>query len=170
MLNLCKLSLFMSLFSLVSCGSSTGNFWKNYKQDLLVENISDQGGWGGHRAMYWKSEEAEFTEEEIVAKAKENGWEMSEKTMIQEAQLTKWIYQNKPVFPLSHSGFNVHITSSSSTFEDFPRWIKSNLTVYSFKTGTLAIVPGTDEALEINGFVLISQDKKEMSVYHLWGE
>jgi len=170
MLKLLKLSVFMSLLGLFSCGNNTGNFWKNYKKELLVENISDQGGWGGHRALYWQAETGEFTEEEILAKAKENGWKMSEKTTVQEVQLKKWVYQNKPVFPLSHAGFNINVSSSSSTYENFPRWINSNLTVYSFKTGILAIVPGTDETLEVNGFVLISQDNKEMSVYHLWGE
>ncbi len=160
----------MFLLGLFSCGRSTGNFWENYKKEFLVENITDQGGWGGHKALYWKSEAAEFSEEEILAKAKENGWKMVEKNMIGEQQLKSWVYQDKPIFPLSFDGFTTNPKTSSTIFEKFPRWIKSNFTVYTFKTGNVAITPGTDEAMEINGFVLLSKDNKEMSVYHLWGE
>ena len=70
---------------------------------MLVENISDQGGWGEQRAFHWHSETAEFIDIEILAIAKENGWKMVEKTIISEPQLESWVYQTN--FPTLTLGF-----------------------------------------------------------------
>jgi hypothetical protein len=60
--------------------------------------------------------------------------------------------------------------SGNNYYEEFPHWIKSELTLYRFKTGWLIFEPGTDNATQINGFILISQDETEMSLYHCWGD
>tara|TARA_R110002096_G_scaffold429463_2_gene642355 strand:- start:4865 stop:5368 length:504 start_codon:yes stop_codon:yes gene_type:complete len=167
MLKVLRVSVFMFLMGLFSCGNTTGNFWKNYKKELLVENVSEQGGWGGHRALHWSGS---FSEEEVLNYAKEHDWNFVEEIEVKESELNSWEYMNQPIFPLSHEGFELKPSSSSNTFQHFPRWIKTSLKVYSFKTGMLAIKPGTDEAMEVNGFVVLSKDNKELSVYHLWGE
>ena len=70
---------------------------------------------------------------------------------------------------MTHLGFKPK-TFHGFSFEKFPRWINSNLTVYKFKTNFITIKPGTDNSIEENGFIVISEDKTEMSLYNLWGE
>jgi hypothetical protein len=145
-------------------------FWKNYQKDLLVKNVSDQGPYGGHRAVYWKSDKANtFKTDNILDFAKRNGWTLVDSSKFDNDQTSKWTYNEQAVFPLTNVGFsdtllnNVHLT-------DFPRWFGGQLTVYKFKTGWVTIEPGTDNSIEENGFVVINSDRTEMAVYHLWGE
>lgn len=42
-------------FAFASCNKPIpAAFWKNYKHDFIVKNISDDGPYGGHSAIYWK--------------------------------------------------------------------------------------------------------------------
>ena len=157
---------------LVACNKAvpTG-FWKDFKSDHLQKNISDQGPWGGHRAMYWKSsDENIFTAKQVIDFATKNGWELVDSSKFLADSLVGWTYGNKNIFPLSSEGFVPHYTMTTSEFEHFPRWTTSGLSVFAFKTGWVSIQPGTDNSNEINGFVTISDNGKEISVYHLWGE
>src|ERR1044071_9564342 len=123
------------LVGLLSCSHATpGSFWENYKKDILKESESDQGPYGGHRMIYWKSNERSFDPDEVVDFAKENGWELVD-------------------------------TVSLAAYP--PRWIKGDVTVYAFKTGWLLINPGDGETNEINGFVVLKDDRTEMEVYHI---
>ncbi len=133
--------------------------------------MSDQGTNGGHKAMYWKKELPDiFNARDVISFAKKNGWELSDSLEIPTDQLKTWHYNNKPIFPLSYSGFAKTPTVNKSEYSNFPRWINKGLKVYLFKTGWLTYEPGTDNSIEVNGFVLISNEGNELSVYHLWGE
>jgi len=79
------------------------------------------------------------------------------------------MYNNKEVFPLTSTGFSDTLLNDSH-LTDFPRWFGGQVKVYKFKTGWVAIEPGTDNTIEENGFVIINSDKREIAVYHLWGE
>ena len=155
----------------ISCNKATPTgFWKNYKTDLLVKNFSDQGPFGGHRAVYWKSENLlRFDTKNILDFATKNGWTLTDSSEFDQNHTVKWIYNNKEIFPLSSTGFNDTI-KSISTYNYFPRWFGGQLKLYKFKTGWETIEPGTDNSIEENGFVLLNQDKSELAVYHLWGE
>jgi hypothetical protein len=165
------LGLFTSTFAFISCDrkAPTG-FWKNYKTDLLVKIISDQGPYGGHRAVHWKSEmPLTFDTKKVLDFAAKNGWTLTDSSAFDQNQTKKWTYNNKEIFPLSSRGFNDTI-KNISTYSYFPRWFGGQLKVYKFKTGWMTIEPGTDNSIEENGFVLLNQDKSELAVYHLWGE
>ena len=155
----------------ISCNKTTPTgFWKNYKTDLLEKNISDQGPYGGHRAVYWKAEKPlTFETKNILDFAAKNGWTLTDSSEFDQTQTIKWTYNNKGIFPLSNTGFNDTI-KSISTYNYFPRWFGGQLKLYKFKTGWVTIEPGTDNSIEENGFVLLNQDKSELAVYHLWGE
>jgi hypothetical protein len=84
-------------------------------------------------------------------------------------ELKQWEEDEMPIFPLSNKGFNPH-PAENAAFRNFPRWINSDLTVFSFKTQWLSVQPGSDSSTVANGFVLISADGQKMSVYHIWGE
>ena len=154
-----------------SCDKATpASFWKNYQKDCLVRNITDQGPYGGHRAVYWKSDKAHtFKSANALDFATKNGWTLIDSSKFDYEQTNKWTYNRQTIFTLTHMGFsdtllnNAHLT-------DFPRWFGGQLTVYKFKTGWVAIEPGTDSSVEENGFVVINEYGTEMAVYHLWGE
>jgi len=158
-------------FIYISCNKITpAGFWNNYKKDLLINTVSDQGPWGGHRAMHWKNnKENTFNSGKILEFASKNGWTLIDSAEFSQDQTTKWVYENKPIFPLSHTGMS-DTAKSISTYEYFPRWFGGQIKIYGFETGWVSIDPGTDDSMEENGFVIINNDGTEMAVYHLWGE
>ena len=154
-----------------SCSKATpAGFWKNYRKDLLVKNISDQGPYGGHRAVYWKSDEANtFRSANVLVFARKNGWTFVDSSEFNSDHTNKWTYNNKAVFPLTSIGFSDTLLNDAH-LTDFPRWFGGQVRVYTFKTGWVQIEPGTNNSVEENGFIVINSDGTEMSVYHLWGE
>jgi hypothetical protein len=165
--------LFLTLvltLAFARCNKTPAGFWKNYKKDLLLKNISDQGPYGGHRAIYWKSDKTNtFTSAHVLDFAKKNGWALVDSSSYNSDQTNKWTYNNKAVFPLTSTRFSdAHWNDAHLT--DFPRWFGGQVKVYKFKTGWVTIEPGTDNSIEENGFAVISSDGTEMAVYHLWGE
>ena len=165
-----SLTLFWTL-AFVSCNKATpAGFWKNYKSNLLVKNISDQGPNGGHRAMYWKADNANtFNSNNVLDFAKKNGWTLIDSSEFNQDQTNKWTYNNKAIFPLTSTGFSDTLLNDAH-LDNFPRWFGGQMKIYKFKTGWVTIEPGTNNSIEENGFVLIKDDKKEMAAYHLWGD
>ena len=89
-------------------------FWEDYETKLLVTNISDQGPYGGHIAIYWKSDKLSgFHTGDILDFAIKNGWTLADSAAFGQLLTGKWIYDNKQVFPLSSTGFN----DKSKTFQ-----------------------------------------------------
>ena len=167
-----KLIVFCSLiFGMLSCNNPTpSGFWTDFQKDYLIENISDQGLNGGHKALYWKSNKSgTFTSSIIIEYATKNGWKLSDSLDFNPRELEKWFYDSSPIFPLSYTGFSSNPTHNS-TYKKFPRWVDTDLKVYAFKTPWVVFEPGTDNSTETNGFVILSNRGEEMSVYHLWGE
>ena len=66
------------IFAFTSCNKATpAGFWRNYKKSLLVNDISEQGLYGGHRAVYWKSGITNsFTSADVLDFARKNGWKL----------------------------------------------------------------------------------------------
>ena len=157
---------------LVSCQHyMPAGFWKDFQKKFLIEDISDQGPYGGHRAMYWKSiRQGTFNAQAILAFAAHHDWKFFDSSKISAHDLAAWHYCRQPIFPLSEEGFDSLCTMNSSIYNYFPRWIASDLTLYRFQTGWVAINPGTAEANQAYGYVIINDNRAEMSVYYLWGE
>ncbi len=168
------LLVFLSMMiSLPACRSTTpAGFWSNFHNDLLIKNLSDQGPWGGHRAMHWQSDKQQtFTAKDVLAFASSKGWIFTDSSYFTSLEVKRWVNTGSDVFPLSYDGFHASVSGVNNMKNlDFPRWIYSDCTVFSFKTGWVVYEPGTENSTEVNGFVLLSQDGKEMSVYQLWGE
>lgn len=159
------------IFLLSSCSKLIpAEFWKNYKTELIVENVNDQGPYGGNRAIYWKTKTVNtFDSTNVIEFAEENGWELTGKEKFKSEIIRNWKIENKLIFPLSYLGFQPKL-ENDETYQNFPRWINSNITLYKFKTNFITIEPGTDNSTEENGFILINENETEMSVYSLWGE
>lgn len=161
----------ISTLFFISCNNLIPTaFWEDFAKEFIVENISDQGPYGGHRAMYWKTDiKKTFDPEKIMEFAKENGWILTVTEKINSESMKNWYENGKNVFPLTSQGFKPEVMEDNIS-EDFPRWINSDITIYKFKTNFVTIEPGTDNSNEENGFVIVNNDGTEMSVYNLWGE
>src|SRR4051812_43263191 len=106
-----------------SCNKVTpAGFWKNYRGDLLVKDLSDQGPNGGHRSAYWKSDKTNaFNSANVLDFARKNGWTLVDSSTFNGDETNKWTYNNKAVFPLTSIGFSdKHLNDANLT--DFPRW------------------------------------------------
>lgn len=137
---------------------------------MLEKNISDQGPYGGHRAMHWKSDKPNtFSSNNALDFADKNGWTVVDSSEVHEEQTNTWTYNRQAIFPLTSIGFSDTVLNNTQ-LEHFPRWFGGQIKLYRFKTGWVTIEPGTDNSIEENGFVLINNDRTEMAVYHLWGE
>ena len=161
----------LSLTILLSCDSvMPGGFWDEFEQDLQVEKQSDQGPWGGTRTYYWKSKtNGYFSRKKVLDFTSSNGWSFIDSTLYHEQELKNWRHEGKPCFTVQVGPFE---PSSDDRFleQDFPRWTSTDVTLLRFKTGWLIFYPGADNSTEVNGFITLSVDGREMTVYHLWGE
>src|SRR5687767_13746754 len=107
--------IFILTLAFASCNKATpAGFWKSYKKDFLEKNISDQGPYGGHRAIYWKSDKTNiFTSAHVLDFAKKNGWTLVDSSEHNSDQTNKWTYDNKAVFPLTSTGFSETIKNNT---------------------------------------------------------
>jgi hypothetical protein len=161
----------LPLIILLSCDKvMPGGFWDKFEQDLRIEKQSDQGPWGGTRIYYWKSSaEGFFTKEKVINITSANEWELVDSIGYQEKQFQNWQNNGKPTFIIEVGPFEPP-TDESFLREESPRWTNSDLTLYKFKTGWIILYPRTDSSTEVNGFITLSKDGTEMTVYHLWRE
>ena len=160
------LTIILTTVCFASCNKTVpAGFWKSYQSDYLKKNISDQGPWGGHRAMYWKTDNKNtFAAKQVIDFATKNGWELVDSILFPSDTLGKW--KTEHTFPFTYSDFS----DTTMNMEAFPRWIMSEVEVYRFKTGWIAVEPGNARETDKNGYVTINSDGTELSVYHLWGE
>lgn len=167
-----KLYLLMGITTfLQGCAKqSPGGFWQNFEKDSLQENLSDQGPRGGHRALHWHNAQPHtFSTGKVLDFAKRNEWELLDSTKLNSNEMAPWQYNSKLIFPLSEEGFSKN-GGNNGMFAAFPRWITTDVTIYTFATGWLSFAAGTNAPVSRNGFVLINKEQTDISVYHIWGE
>lgn len=167
-----KLMLIPFLTVLLSCDSvMPGGIWNKFETELRIEKQSDQGPWGGTRSYYWRSKTTGyFNRERIFDFTSSNGWSLVDSIKYQTEEIKNIKNNRRPSFTIQIGPFETNASSDVFLDQDFPRWTNTGVTLYRFKTGILIFYPGTDSSTEVNGFILVSEDKKEMTVYHLWGE
>ncbi|RPD45763.1 hypothetical protein DNI29_16545 [Hymenobacter sediminis] len=164
-------TLLLLTLAFISCNRiSPAGFWSNYRADLLAKNIGDQGPYGGHKALYWKSDKPyTFSAATILDFASKNGWALTDSVEFNQDQTSQWTHNNRAVFPLTSAGFTIPVLNDTQ-LERFPRWFDGPLQVYKFRTSWVLIEPGTDNSTEGNGFVIMNRNRTQMAVYHSWGE
>lgn len=52
----------------------------------------------------------------------------------------------------------------------FTRKIVDDLNIYRFKTDKIFVFPGTTVTTKENGYILLSQNGRQMSLYQLWSD
>lgn len=118
---------------------------------------SDQGPFGGHRRIVWKSADKNtFILSDIVDFATKNDWCLVDSIDVVDSE----------IFNDREEDYSLFIVNKYV----LPRITAENVTIYVFTTGWLAIKPGNAEETLNNGFVVLSKDRKQLMLYHLWGE
>jgi len=143
----------------------------DYESQHRTEEVNDQGPWGGHRAVHWmRTDKDSFKIKELIEYAASQGWTFVDSTFHSAAQVEEWTITDKPIFPLTWTGFEPEMSQNDMKYEDFPRWIDSDIRALHFRTGWISVQPGIGDSYDVNGFVLLNKDFTQMSVYHMWGE
>jgi hypothetical protein len=108
-----------------------------------------------------------FGAQKVKAFSAENGWKFVSEEKVSSDRMKAWVNeQGKALFPLGYSGFAPD--KNDSTYDHFPRWILTNATLLTFDSGWITAMGGVERPAY--GYVLLAEDGKSLSVYHLWGE
>ena len=142
-----------------------------FKPDQITEKKNNQGPRGGTLIIHWIADQnSEFNILDIKEIASQNDWRIIDSVKYKKADLQKMTADRKPTIRLPLENFTPEPKQADLKSKQLPRRITTDFTLYRFKTDWLLFEPGTDDSTEENGFVLLSSDNKEMTVYHIWGE
>ena len=163
-MNKWKIAFWCCLTVLItSCNKTTpANFWTDFHKDVMLIKNSDQGPWGGHREINWKSETNNFfTEKELIEFADNNDWKLIDSISFSADTLTKSSF-----FKLKNDEYSLDILN-----ENILSKLKENDSkIFIFKTTWLNVEPGNARDTFENGFAVLNAGGTELKIYHLWGE
>ncbi len=167
-----KILILIIGLALSSCSEITpSGFWLNYNSDQITDKNNDQGPWGGTLIINWVADKnSEINIAKIKEIASENGWKLIDSADYQTAELKSMMNIGKPIINLPLKNFTPNKQRTDLKSNSLPRKIQTDFTLYRFETGWVIFEPGTNSSTQENGFVLVSADRKQMTVYHLWGE
>tara|TARA_R110001592_G_scaffold88961_1_gene261774 strand:- start:3994 stop:4515 length:522 start_codon:yes stop_codon:yes gene_type:complete len=169
-----NLFLILGTLLIASCDKNLpSGFWKEYRSELIEERDSHQRPYGGSLTIFWSSSENDaFSEIDVLEFAIANEWEPVDSITFTHQDMQNWSHHDStPVFPVYFNGTHkMYSENDLSGYTAFDRWIESDLTVYRCRTKGHLRYPGTDESTRENGYILISKDGKQMTVYNIWGE
>lgn len=157
------LNIFTLTVLITSCNKTTpAGFWTDYHKDLILKKNSDQGPWGGHREINWKSEiNNTFTDKELIEFADKNDWKFLDSISFSEDTLTK-----KSFSKIDNDDYSLDILNENIV----PKLKTKDNKIFMFKTTWLAVEPGNARETFENGFAVLNSDGTELKIYHLWGE
>ena len=157
------LTIFTLIVLITSCNKATpAGFWTDFHKDLILTKNSDQGPWGGHREINWKSEANNtFTDKELIEFSENNDWELIDSISFSTDTLTKSSFSK-----LKNDAYSLDILNESI----LPRLRTNDNRIFIFKTTWLAVEPGNNRETFENGFAVLNSDGTELKVCHLWGE
>lgn len=151
--------LTFSILTIACSKTAPAGFWIKYQKDLIASKTNDQGPWGGNSEIHWKSNTAKvFSTKEIIDFATKNGWQLTDSLVYNKESI-------KPFTNYNDKDYSYRILETFLNKSD-----SSENYVFVFKTGWIAVEPGNESETNKNGFVVINSNRKEFTVYHLWGE
>ena len=155
------ISLMLFAILVTSCTViGPARFWTSYHKELIEKHDSDQGPWGGHRNIHWKSNsEKKIKTTEFLNHAKRNGWELTDSLLLASISLQ---YDRNKI------GDYMYDLIRETVLHEWK--LKDVNMIYVFKTGWISVEPGNFRETEKNGFIGISNDRKALFVFHKWGE
>ena len=155
------------IFTLTTVISSCSNispagFWKEFHKDLIIAKNSDQGPWGGHSEISWKSETNNFfTSQKVIDFADKNEWKLIDSISFSADTLTR-----NSIIELKNDNYSIDIFRC----EILPKLTTKDNKLFVFKTNWLAVEPGNARETFENGFAVLNSDKTELKICHFWGE
>ncbi len=157
------LTIFCLTVLMTSCNNTTpAGFWTDFHKELILTKNSDQGPWGGHREINWKSEFANtFIDKELIEFANKNDWKLLDSISFSADTLTKNSFSK-----LKNDDYSLDIINESI----LPKLKINDNRLFIFKTTWLAVEPGNTRETFENGFAVLNSDGTELRIYHLWGE
>ena len=164
--------LIILVVSFISCSKILpSGFWLNYKTNLITEKQNNQGPFGGRLAINWiANKNTGFNIKEVTELAAKNNWKLIDSSIYKKSELINMTDLGKPTIYLPLKNFTPKPKIQDLKSEAVTRWIEKDFKLYRFKTDWLIFEPGTNDSTQENGFIVISSDNKQMTVYHLWGE
>jgi len=152
-----SLPVLLCLFLVVSCSNERySDFWEEYKVEELQGKTSNHGSIGGSCVYYWEAlGDRRFDAVEIIEFAAENNWKY-----ISTMALKNWDSEHTEASEIKGASISRY----------FPKQINDADSLLIFETNLLLFDPGTDESTQLNGFAIVSDSGKELTVYHMWGE
>lgn len=98
------------MFLITSCNKITpAGFWTNFHKDYILANKSDQGPWGGHREINWKSEtNNSFSDKELIEFANKNDWKLIDSISFSTDTLTQNSFSN-----LKNDDYSINILNEN---------------------------------------------------------
>lgn len=157
------LTIFSLTVLLTSCDKTMpAGFWTDFHKDLILLKNSDQGPWGGHREINWKSQTNNFfTDKELIEFADRNDWKLLDSISFSADTLTKNSFSE-----LKNDDYSLYILN-----EDILPKLKTNDNrLFIFKTTWMAVEPGNTRETFENGFAVLNSDGTELKIFHFWGE
>ena len=148
---------------LTACNKTTpASFWINFRKDLILSKNSNQGPWGGHIEIFWKSAvKNTFSDKELIEYAEKNEWEIIDSISFLTDTLTEKSFSN-----LKNDDYSLDILKERVLSK-----LKSkDNKIFIFKTTWLAVEPGNARETFKNGFAILNSDGTELKIYHLCGE
>jgi len=146
-----------------SCNKiSPAGFWTEFHKDLIIKKYSDQGPWGGHREIEWKSETTNcFTDKELIGFGHMNDWELIDSISFSLDTLSQSSFSQ-----LKNDDYSQDILNQSI----LPKLNLNDSKVFVFRTTWLDVEPGNARETFENGFAVLNSDRTELKIYHSWGD
>ena len=156
-------SLIFSISSLVSCSYlSPAGFWNSFKKELILQEQSNQGPWGGTREIYWKSNTNNpFQENEILEFASKHKWKLVDSLTITEDLPKEKLFAELKIHEYSMEVLVQKVLAKEKV---------QNAKIYIFKTSQMLVNLNDGDNTFENGFILLNSTKTELKLVHLWGE
>jgi hypothetical protein len=141
---------------------SPAGFWNSFKKELILQEQSNQGPWGGKRIIHWKTKSTKpFNEKELLNYATKNDWKLLESHSFETST------ENNTNFKRLKSN---EYSLDKLLKEVLAKEIKQGWKLYVFKTTWMLVdQKDTGETFE-NGFILLNSSKTELKIIHFWGE
>lgn len=137
-------------------------FWTTFHKDFIISKSSDQGPWGGTRAINWKREANNpFPDKELIGFADKNNWKLIDSISFRRDTLTKNSFAK-----LKNDDYSKDILYNQIV----PKLMPDDRKIFIFKTNWLNVEPGNVRETFEDGFAVLNSDKTELKVYHFWGE
>lgn len=159
------------ILPLTACNSvSQSKFWTEYRANEIAVSEAHQNDNGGRRTVHWETKSATpFPVNEVLGIASKNGWTLVDTQRVRRDELKSWIISDTLIFPLYFDGtYKMWTNDDPRSWTAFVRYIGTDMTVYRFKTKERLTFLGSHDWTNENGYVLLSDNERQLTVYHHW--